>query len=382
MFVDKNDRRRETWRWQDAPPDMGHKLGLDRDPMKFDRILQMSFACFQHIVNWVVDEGNPNRSWSTPFQMWYKGASVSSGTCVTVSTVVGCGVLYFFSEASEMKDCKLLGVEPSTFHSYADMVVEELFSRSSEVICFPPKEKQVCMRCSMMDAPFPGALFAMDGTLCMLTTKGKHNEYVGRKSLPQMSVLVVCDWNMNLVHIDSIFTGRTQDNNMYMSSALHFAIDGENSLLHPGGFIIADEGFACREHILRPYNKRADDLEKTLFNFVFKSTRLLVENAIGAWKQKCPLLNIGMHKMEPEELAKTILASGVLYQLWKMTNEKVMNVDTKMYTDKAKYNPSRFIGKRGVNLRDEVKRFLCDNCQEALQILSTYTPEELMLLQS
>ena len=58
------------------------------------------------------------------------------------------------------------------------MVVEELFSRSSEVICFPPKEKQVCM----MDAPFPGALFAMDGTLCILTTKGKHNEYVGRKS--------------------------------------------------------------------------------------------------------------------------------------------------------------------------------------------------------
>ena len=298
-----------------------------------------------------------------------------------MSTVVGYGVLYLFSDASEMKDCKLLGVEPSTFHSYADMVVEELFSRSSEVICFPPKEKQVCMRCSMMDAPFPGALFAMDGTLCMSTAKGKHNEYVGRKSLPQMNVLVVCDWNMNLVHIDSNYTGRTQDNTMYMSSALHFAIDGENSLLRPGGFIITDEGFACREHILRPYGKRTDDLEKILFNIVFKSTRLLVENAIGAWKQKCPLLNIGMHKMEPGELAKTILASGVLYQLWKMTNEKVMNMDTKMYTDKAKYIPSRFIGKRGVNLRDEVKRFLCDNCQEAFSILSTNSPEELMLYQ-
>ncbi|KAK8812153.1 hypothetical protein WA556_004278 [Blastocystis sp. ATCC 50177/Nand II] len=187
---------------------------------------------------------------------------------------------------------------------------------------------------------------------------------------------------MNLVHIDSNSSGRTQDNSMYMSSALHFAIDGNDSFLRRGGFIIADEGFACREHILRPYNKRTDDLERILFNYVFKSTRLLVENAIGAWKQKCPLLNIGMHKMEPEELAKTILASGVLYQLWKMTNEKVMNVDTKMYTDKTKYIPSRFIGKRGVNLRDEVKRFLCDHNQEALQILSTYTPEELMLMLS
>ena len=107
MFVDKNDRRRETWRWQDAPPDMGRKLGLDRDPMEFDRIFKMSFECFQHIVNWVVDEGNPSRNRSTPFQMWYKGARASSGT---VSTVVGCGVLYLFSEASEMKDAKLLGI--------------------------------------------------------------------------------------------------------------------------------------------------------------------------------------------------------------------------------------------------------------------------------
>ena len=115
----------------------------------------MSFECFQHIVNWVVDESNPSRNRSTPFQMWYKGARASSGTCVTVSTVVGCDVLYLFSEASEMKDCKLLGVQPSTFHSYADMVVEEIFSRSSEVICFPPKDKQVRMMCSMMDAPFP-----------------------------------------------------------------------------------------------------------------------------------------------------------------------------------------------------------------------------------
>ena len=54
------------------------------------------------------------------------------------------------------------------------------------------------------------------------------------------------------------------------------------------------------------------------------------------------LLNIGMHKMEPQELAKAILASGVLFQLWNMTNEKVMNVNTKEYTDKAKYIPSRF----------------------------------------
>ena len=111
------------------------------------------------------------------------------------------------------------------------MLVQELFSRSTELICFPPKQYHLYM----MDAPFPAPLFAMHRTL-------DQPQRVRRKSLPQMIVLVVCDWNMNLMYIDSNFTGRTQDNNMYMSSALHFAIDGENSLLRPGGFIIADEG--------------------------------------------------------------------------------------------------------------------------------------------
>ena len=73
------------------------------------------------------------------------------------------------------------------------------------------------MKSNITEEPFPGALFAMDGTLCMLPARGSHNEFVGRKSLPQINVLVVCDWNMNLVHVDSNFTGRTQDNDMYMS---------------------------------------------------------------------------------------------------------------------------------------------------------------------
>ena len=51
------------------------------------------------------------------------------------------------------------------------------------------------MKSSITDAPFPGALFAIDGTLCMLPARGSH-EFVGCKSLPQIHVLVVCDWSI------------------------------------------------------------------------------------------------------------------------------------------------------------------------------------------
>ena len=48
-------------------------------------------------------------------------------------------------------------------------------------------------------------------------------------------------------------------------------------------------------------------MKEKLFNRFFKSARLTTENAIWAWKQICPLLNIGMHHMDPEKVV-------VLYQ--------------------------------------------------------------------
>ena len=74
----------------------------------------------------------------------------------------------------------------------------------------------------------------------------------------------------------------------------------------------------------------------------FSNTHQHSATLINIQQHSATFSNIGMHKMEPQELAKAILASGVLYQLWKMTNEKVRNLNTKEYTDKPKYIPSRF----------------------------------------
>ena len=193
------------------------------------------------------------------------------------------------------------------------MLTLELAMRVSEVIQFPPKD-QVCMRSNEMKQPMPGALFAMDGTLCRLPHRGKYNEFVSRKSQPQINVLVVCDWNKNLVYVEPGFTGRSQDNDMFNNSVLHEKMKLPDFPLKEGGYILVDEGFACNGRVIRPYSKKRDELDIQFFNKVFKSTRLIVENAIGAWKEKCPLLNIGMHDQDPEDLTVTILASAVLYQ--------------------------------------------------------------------
>ena len=77
----------------------------------------------------------------------------------------------------------------------------------------------------MMDAPFPAPLFAMHRTL-------DQPQRVRRKEDPNNNALLLCHCNRNGVHIDSNSSARTHHNNIYMSSVLHFPIDGENTPLH------------------------------------------------------------------------------------------------------------------------------------------------------
>ncbi|KAK8813769.1 hypothetical protein WA556_000341 [Blastocystis sp. ATCC 50177/Nand II] len=102
----------------------------------------------------------------------------------------------------------MLGVPASTYLLMADIITLELAMRVSEVIQFSPKKDQVCMRSNETKQPMPGAL-------------GKYNEFVSRKSQTQINVLIVCDWNKNLVYVEPEFTGRTQDNDMFNNSVLH-----------------------------------------------------------------------------------------------------------------------------------------------------------------
>ena len=135
----------------------------------------------------------------------------------------------------------------------------ELAMRVPEDIQFPPKGVQVCMRSNETKHPMPGTLFAMGRTLYRLSHRGKYNEFVSRKSQPQINVLVVCDWNKSLVYVEPGFTGRTQDNDMFNNSVLHEEMKLPGFLLREGGYILVDEGFVCNGCVMRPYSKKRDE---------------------------------------------------------------------------------------------------------------------------
>ena len=77
--------------------------------------------------------------------------------------------------------------------------------------------------------------------------------------------------------------------------------------------------------MMRPFTDRDGESGQDLFNGMYKSARVIVEKAIGGWKQKCPLLDIGVDGKQREELGVTVEGSAVLNGFCKRAEEKVLN---------------------------------------------------------
>ena len=317
----------------------------------------MEYEIFMELVEWLEPGSAEERIPQSPLMHWKEHRRSVS---MSFKTAVGCGVLFLFGKGTLKEKAALLNVSRSSFERAAQLVIKELVLRGHEVITIPSMSKQVFLKCRRTGKPFPGALFAIDGTLCKLAVKGRRNDFYCRKGYACLNVQVMCDWNMNLVHVDPNYSGRTQDNDMYMSSPLRRAVDSAQCPLRPGGFIVGDEGYSNSGHIMRPYDERQADTSRKFFNIFFKSARLIIENAIGAWKHKCPLLDIGMHKMDPEDLAEVIYASAVLYQYCKYKHEEFFPPQNAEYADRLLPIPEEFLNKETPALRDLLRDYFVE----------------------
>ena len=335
-FVLATVGHRKVHRYNANVPSLEALINGNANPMLFKAVFKIDYEVFRLLVQWIRQKPPKPGMEETPLFRWLRKHRKDS---VSLATAVACCVLYLFGRGSLNEKAALMGMHKSSYDKTAKKVIAELVSRSNEVIYFPPKAEQVFLQTRRVRKPFPGGLFAIDGTLCRCTEKGRRNDFFCRKGYACINVQVVCDWNKNLVHVDSNYTGRTQDNDMFMGSPLQAWLDGENSPLRPGGFILGDEGYANCGSIMRPFTDRDRDSGHRLFNLMYKSARLIVENAIGGWKQKCPLLNIGLHAKHPEDLAVTVHASAVLYQFCKRAEEKLLNPSPPEYLNQVFITP-------------------------------------------
>lgn len=83
----------------------------------------------------------------------------------------------------------------------------------------------------------------------------------------------------------------------------------------------------------------------------------------------CPLLGMGMHRMNPEMLAIAVQASAVLYQFCKKAKERVMRVQPSAYLKQTFIIPDSCVGKSTELIRKELADMFARKYPKALRAI-------------
>ncbi len=169
---------RKVHRYNANVPSLEALINGNANPMLFKAVFKKDDEVFRLVIQWIGQKGPKPGMEETPVFRWLRKHRKDS---VRLATAVAWCVLYLFGRGSLNEKAGLLGMHKSSYDKTGKMVIAEVVSRSNEVIHFPPKAEQVFVQTGRVRKPFPGGVFAMDGTLCRCTEKGRRKDFIWRK---------------------------------------------------------------------------------------------------------------------------------------------------------------------------------------------------------
>ncbi|XP_055307884.1 putative nuclease HARBI1 [Sitodiplosis mosellana] len=149
---------------------------------------------------------------------------------------------------------------------------------------------------------FPNCLGALDGkhiTIRCPSNSGSLN--FNYKHTFSVVLMALTDANYKLIYIDVGCKGRISDGGVFNRCSLYQAI--ENNSLNippprslPGSnvvapfVIVADDAFALRPYLMKPFNFRGQDQSEQIYNYRLSRARRMVESTFGMLASKFRLL--------------------------------------------------------------------------------------------
>lgn len=140
---------------------------------------------------------------------------------------------------------------------------------------------------------FPNCIGAIDGKhVHIQPPPNSGSKYFNYKNFNSIVLLALADSHYKFLYVDIGSFGRISDGGVYNSSPLATALEsGElkiprDSRLPNSGLIspyvlVADDAFALKQYIMKPYASRHLTLNQRIFNYRLSRARRVVENAFG-----------------------------------------------------------------------------------------------------
>jgi hypothetical protein len=173
---------------------------------------------------------------------------------------------------------------------------------------------------------FPHVIGALDGKHIVLQKPiNSGSDYYNYKHTCSLVLLALVDANYKFLYIDVGAQGRIGDATVYNNSNLSIKL--EHNLLHIpeakliGGtdilcpyVIVADDAFAMKSYLLKPYSRRGMVKSEIIFNYRLSRARRVVENAFGILANRFRVFRTAM-AVRPYTAKQVVLATTAIHNL-------------------------------------------------------------------
>lgn len=183
---------------------------------------------------------------------------------------------------------------------------------------------------------FPNCIGALDGKhVVMKQPPNSGSLYFNYKGTNSIVLLALVDANYKFLYIDVGCNGRISDGGVFTNCSLSRAL--ENNLLNvPVGrqlgctdsdepvpfVIVADDAFALRSYLLKPFPFTNQPAPNRIFNYRLSRARRVVENAFGLISARFRILRRPM-EVAPETVKQIVLCICALHNYLLSTSHSV-----------------------------------------------------------
>lgn len=216
------------------------------------------------------------------------------------------------------------GLSKATIHRCVNRVCHVLIHTFlGEEVRWPTASVQAIPQLFMRAANVPRVAGVVDGSLIKIDApRDNEGAFVDRNGDHSINIMVVCGPNLEFFYASARWPGSVHDARVLRRSSL--LQQWENGWRpFPHAVLLGDSGYGLRKWLITPNIPVEIPRTNALARFLraFKSTRRLVENALGILKEKFPCLN---HlRMQPVSACNIILSCIILHNIHKRLGSEV-----------------------------------------------------------
>ncbi|XP_045760645.1 putative nuclease HARBI1, partial [Maniola jurtina] len=199
----------------------------------------------------------------------------------------------------------------------------------TKYIKFPAsqRERETIMQNFMEKFGFPGIIGCIDGTHVALVRPIEHEEsFLNRKFYHSSNVMIICDANLSILHVDASFGGASHDSFVWNNSMVKTIMEG---LTNERCWLLGDSGYAQRPWMMTPILDAAAGSPEEHYTKLHCRVRNSVERCIGVLKARwrCLLSHRVLH-YDPVVAAKVVNACVCLHNIANVRNVPIPEDDS------------------------------------------------------